>query len=155
MAMSALPDAQTSAARAFLHQRVLDATPTRVFAAFADPALLARWWGPAGFRSSFQTFEFRPGGAWRFVMHGPDGQDYPNESRFHTLQPDQRIVIEHLALVHHFWLDITLSAQGAQTLLQWRQVFDSAEERDALADFVGPANEQNLDRLAELLRTQG
>ena len=62
--------------------RVFDAPRERVFRAFSDPQVLARWWGPDGFTSTFQEFDFRPGGAWRFVMQGPDGADYRNESEF-------------------------------------------------------------------------
>ena len=40
------------------------------------------------------------------------------------------------------------TAQGDQTLVGWRQLFDTAAERQRIAEFVIPANEQNLDRLA-------
>jgi uncharacterized protein YndB with AHSA1/START domain len=57
--------------------RVIDAPRRKVFKAFADPTHLARWWGPKGFRNTFEEFDFRPGGTWRFTMHGPDGTDTP------------------------------------------------------------------------------
>jgi uncharacterized protein YndB with AHSA1/START domain len=38
----------------FRHLRVLNAPPEAVFGAFEDPALLARWWGPEGFRNTFE-----------------------------------------------------------------------------------------------------
>jgi uncharacterized protein YndB with AHSA1/START domain len=41
---------------------------------------LSRWWGPAGFTNTFEVCEFKKGGRWSFVMHGPDGRNYPNES---------------------------------------------------------------------------
>lgn len=139
--------------RAFMHSRLIDAPREQVFAAIADPARLARWWGPNGFTSTFEVFEFRRGGAWRFVLHGPDGTNYPNENRFTEIVVPQRVVVEHLGTPHHFELTITFAAQGAGTLVGWRQVFDSAEEKQRVAAFVAPANEQNLDRLAaELLR---
>jgi uncharacterized protein YndB with AHSA1/START domain len=43
-------------------QRVLHARPAQVFAAFQQPALLAQWWGPAGFSNTFEQFDFVPGG---------------------------------------------------------------------------------------------
>jgi uncharacterized protein YndB with AHSA1/START domain len=55
----------------FQTTRVIAATPEEVFAAIASPQRLARWWGPEGFRNSFDTCEFRPGGVWEFTMHGP------------------------------------------------------------------------------------
>jgi uncharacterized protein YndB with AHSA1/START domain len=138
----------STSGREFYHERVIDAPPEQVFEAFADPARLARWWGPDGFSSTFETFEFRPGGQWRFVMHGPDGADHPNESVFREIAAPGRIVFEHLGGVHHFWMTITFDTEGERTRVGWRQVFDTAEHRDEIACYVAPANEQNLDRLA-------
>ncbi len=58
--------------------REIPASVEHVFAAFSDPARLARWWGPAGFTNTFDVCEFKPGGQWSFTMHGPDGANYPN-----------------------------------------------------------------------------
>lgn len=138
--------------REVFHTRLIDAPRERVFRAFSDPAHLARWWGPNGFSSTFETFEFRPGGSWRLVMHGPDGTDYPNESVFREIVPSERIVLEHLGGMHHFWMTLTFDAQGEQTLVGWRQVFDTAEHRARIAPIVERANEQNLDRLAAEVR---
>lgn len=139
--------------REFVHTRLIDAPREQVFAAFAEPTRLARWWGPNGFTSTFSVFEFRPGGAWRFVMHGPDGTDYRNENVFAEIVAPDRIAIEHSAAPHHFVLTVTFTAQGPRTLVGWRQMFDTAAEKQRIAAFVAPANEQNLDRLAaEVLR---
>ncbi len=139
--------------REFVHSRLIDASREQVFAVIADPARLTRWWGPNGFTSTFHVFEFRPGGAWRFVLHGPDGTDYPNENLFTDIVAPERIVLEHLSATHHFLMTITLAADGARTRVGWRQVFDTAAEKQRIAHFVTPANEQNLDRLtAEVLR---
>ena len=54
----------------FRSHRVLPYQPQPVFEAFARPELLAHWWGPNGFTNTFEVFEFRPGGRWKFVMHG-------------------------------------------------------------------------------------
>ena len=68
--------------REFANSRVFDAPPERVFRAWTDPNHLAQWWGPKGFTNTFEEFDLRPGGPWRFVMHGPDGTDYKNHSVF-------------------------------------------------------------------------
>lgn len=130
--------------------RELDATPTAVFAAFADAGTLAAWWGPAGFSNSFETFEFKPGGAWVYTMHGPDGKNYPNESVFKEIVPGEKIVIEHV-VTPRYLLTITLTPRGDKTRLTWTQAF----EKDALPEkfraFIEQANEQNLDKLAAVL----
>jgi len=131
-------------------ERLLSATPSQVFAAFAHPDRLAQWWGPNGFTNTFQQFEFQPGGHWVFVMHGPDGTDYPNASVFREIQPDARIVLEHV-VEPRFRLTVTLAARGHQTHLTWTQEFETPELAARLRAICAPANEQNLDRLQALL----
>lgn len=136
--------------RELVTSRVIAAPRARVWNAFADPALLARWWGPAGFSSSFEVFELRPGGQWRFVMHGPDGTDHPNECRFTEVLELQRIVFEHRS-EPRFEMTLTFTDHGERTALGWRQRFATAEDCRRIAPIAMPANEQNLDRLAALL----
>ncbi|MGC3972523.1 MAG: SRPBCC domain-containing protein [Pirellulales bacterium] len=130
--------------------RRLSAAPAAILAAFTDTKKLAAWWGPKGFRNTFETCEPKPGGQWKFVMHAPDGADYKNESEFVELGTE-RIVIDHLRPMHRFRLTVLLQADGDGTLVTWRQKFDTAAEADRIRQFVQPANEQNLDRLAAVL----
>jgi uncharacterized protein YndB with AHSA1/START domain len=154
MTPPASPTEQDLAAqRTIATARVIAASPEQVYAAFVSPERLARWWGPKGFRNTFQIFEPRPGGSWKFVMHGPNGADYPNSSVFETLMPGERIVIRHVS-GPRFTLTVTLAAEGAGTRLTWRQSFDSASEYESVRRFAVGANEENLDRLeSELART--
>jgi uncharacterized protein YndB with AHSA1/START domain len=147
------PGSASTAEREFVHSRLIDAPRERVFRALAEPGHLARWWGPNGFTNTFQTFELRQGGHWRVVMHGPDGTDYPNESVFLEVAAPERVVFEHLSEGHHFIMTITFTAQGNQTLVGWRQAFDTAAHKDRIASFVAEANEQNLNRLADEVRS--
>ena len=133
--------------------RVVDATPARVYEAFEDPKQLARWWGPNGFTSTFETFDFRPGGAWKFVLHGPDGKNYPNVNRFVEIVPAQRVRLQHVE-GHWFELTVTLTPEGEKTRIGWRQQFANEEELLLVRDYVIPANEENLDRLEAVLRSE-
>jgi uncharacterized protein YndB with AHSA1/START domain len=133
--------------RSDLRSRMLSATPSEIFAALSDPDRVARWWGPAGFTNSIHQFEFVPGGAWRLTMRGPDGTDYPNESRFTRIEPDKGVEIEHLS-GHHFLLAIDLHPGAGGTEVRWRQTFDTVEHYQRIAAFLASANEQNLERLA-------
>lgn len=132
----------------FRSTRRLKQTPRVVFGAFADGQTLARWWGPNGFRSTFQVFEFRSGGRWSFVMHGPDGKNYPNETVFEVVEPT-KLVLRHSA--PDYRLTITMSATPTGTDLTWEQRFDNPKTAAGIAHIVGPANEQNLDRLEEVV----
>ena len=135
-------------------ERLLTYSPRQIFAAFEQPECLAEWWGPNGFRSTFEQFEFKPGGRWVFVMHGPNGGDYPNESVFREIQPDSKIVIGHVC-EPRFTLTVTLTARGEKTLLTWVQEFESSEVAARLRPICEPANEQNLDRLEAVLAGAG
>ncbi len=134
-------------------ERLFSAIPRQIFAAFERPELLAQWWGPDGFTNTFEQFEFNLGGRWVFVMHGPDGSNYPNECVFREIQSDARIVIEHV-VAPWFTLTVTLTARGDQTLLAWVQEFESPEVADKVRAICEPANEQNLDRLEALLANE-
>ena len=132
--------------RVIQNERVIAHTPSESYAAFADPERLARWWGPEGFSNRFDECDFRPGGVWRFVMIGPDGKEYFNESCFRELIPAQRVVIDHLN-EPLFVLTVTLSRVESGTHLIWHMLFESDTVRDAVSGIVPLANEQNLDRL--------
>lgn len=80
-------------------------------------------------------------------MHGPDGKDYPNESRFTRIETDKVFEIEHFS-GHHFLLSIELLPKGDDTEVKWRQTFDTVEHYQRIAQFVASANQQNLERLA-------
>ncbi len=137
--------------RTFYSERKFDFTPDEVFGAFADPAKLSKWWGPDGFTNTFEIFDFSPGGEWKFTMHGPDGSNHWNESVFESIEQDSKIVIRHV-VQPLFTLTVSLEPDGTGTRLTWTQVFDDAEIAQRVARIVGPANEQNLDRLTRVLR---
>lgn len=154
--MSAMPEGtgEASAEHEIVATRVLGAPREAVYRAFADPELLARWWGPVGFTSTFQEFDLRPGGAWRLVMHGPDGTDYPMDKEFLEVVPRERIVLLHPQPGHRFTMTMAFAEEAGGTRLTWRMWFDSAEHAAAIRDVVAAANEQNLDRLeAQLAAT--
>ncbi len=135
--------------------REIPATRERVFAAFSDPERLARWWGPAGFTNTFSVCEFKTGGSWVFVMHGPDGRTYRNESLFAQVEAPGTVVIQHVSEPRYL-LTIRLAPAGAGTVVSWSQAFESEKAASRLQHIVVPANEQNLDRLAaEVLRVTG
>ena len=139
--------------REIITTRLFDAPRELIFGAFSDPNRLARWWGPKGFTNTFQEFDMRPGGVWRFVMHGPNGANYPNESVFDEVVEPERIVFRHV-VSPKFEMTITLVEEGGRVRLTWRMAFGSAADFEKVKAIVVEANEQNLDRLeAELARS--
>lgn len=130
--------------------RTVPFSPAAIYAAFSSPALLAQWWGPEGFTNTFEVFEFKPGGQWRFVMHGPEDSHYPNESVFAQLEPNRKVVIEHVC-APLFTLTVQLTPVESGTQISWEQVFADVATAQAVKSIVEPANEQNLDRLTCVL----
>ena len=132
--------------RQIVTTRVLAAPRERVFRAWTDPDHLTRWWGPKGFRSTFQEFDMRPGGVWRFVMHGPDGVDYKNESVFVEVVKPERIVFQHVS-GPRFQVTATFLEQADKTRLTFEMLFETAAECEKVKAYAVGANEQNFDRL--------
>ena len=131
--------------------RVFQAPRAVLFEAFRNPRQLVDWWGPKGFSNTFDIFEPRAGGKWRFTMHGPDGANYPNAKDFITVIPDERIVFKHIDPTHGFRMTMTYQDEEGGTRLTWRMRFDSAEESAKLRDLIAGKNEENFDRLEEHL----
>lgn len=86
-------DASSAADRTLVMERVFSATPERVFQAWTDPAVLARWWGPETYRTPEPEMDVRPGGHWRTVMAGPKGESHTVSGVYRTIEPPRRLVM--------------------------------------------------------------
>jgi len=147
----------TSETAELVFTRVYDAPRELVFDAWTDPKHLVQWWGPDGFTTTTRSIDVRPGGVWRFVMHGPDGTDYENRITYDEIVRPQRLVYRHgggddVEPVA-FQTTVTFEADGGKTKLTMRMVFPSAAERDRVVEkyrAVEGAN-QTLSRLAKHL----
>jgi uncharacterized protein YndB with AHSA1/START domain len=152
------PDSDESA-RTIVTTRVFDAPRELVFAAWTEPEHLVRWWGPNGFTTTTRSIDVRPGGVWRFVMHGPDGRDYENRITYQEIVRPERLVYSHGGTVDvepvAFETTVTFEDIGGKTRLTMRAVFPTAAERDRVAKEYGAVEgaQQHLERLAAHLTT--
>ena len=133
----------------FRTSRVLFHPVRAVLEAFTRAETLATWWGPKGFTNTFETCEVQTGGRWRYVMHGPNGAQFRNESVF-ELVADDRIVIRHVSKPCYL-LTLTFTPEQTGTLVTWVQVFDDPSVAARIRHIITPANEENLDRLTAVL----
>jgi uncharacterized protein YndB with AHSA1/START domain len=132
--------------------RVFDWPREAVFGAFSNPEILKQWWGPDGFSSTFHAFEFRAGGEWRFILHGPDGTDYDNASDFIEIVNPSRITFYHHGPMHAFYMTMDYAEKDGKTELTWNLASESGEENPQMRAFFEAAAEQNYDRLEAALR---
>ena len=152
----------TSADREIVLSRVIAAPRELVFEAFTQVRHLSQWWGPDGFTTTTRSFEFRAGGAWDFVMHGPDGTDYQEWITWTDVVPPERI-----ALVHGESRDdpkafdsvLTFEPTDGGTRVVMRTVFPTIELRNEAVEryHAVEGGEQTLRNLAAYLagRTGG
>ena|SRR5690242_19835475 len=123
--------------REIVISRIIDAPRELVFEAFAEVRHLSRWWGPEGFTTTTRSFEFREGGEWDFVLHGPDGTDYSEWIRWLRIAPPERIVLldgESRDYPNAFESIVTFALEEAATRIEMRTVFPTKELRDEAAE---------------------
>ncbi|MBB6324824.1 uncharacterized protein YndB with AHSA1/START domain [Algoriphagus iocasae] len=105
--------------------RVLNVPIDLVWEVWSKPEHISQWWGPSGFTNTIKTMEFKAEGDWIFIMHGPDGKNYPNHSIFKEIIPFKKIVFEHFN--PHFITTVLFEAKGDKTEMDWTVVLDSEE----------------------------
>ena len=134
---SEMPAQSATADREIVISRVIGAPREVVFEAFTEVRHLSRWWGPQGFTTTTRAFEFRVGGEWVFVMHGPDGTDYQEWITWTEITPPDRIALLHgesRGDPNAFESVLTFTPDGAGTRLEMRTVFPTKELRDEVVE---------------------
>ena len=134
-----------------LNERLFPVDRATLFDAFADPAKLARWWGPEGFTNRISAFDLRPGGSWRVTMIADNGAEFHNLWTFEDVVASEAVTMTHHEPVHVFTLEMRFSDESRGARLCWRMLFDRTEENEQLEKFLHAANEQNFDRLERML----
>ena len=139
----------------FVIERTYDASPPRVFTAWADPAAKARWFvGPDGWKELRREIDFRVGGHERLRGVFPGGRVSDFDARYHDIVPDRRIVYSYAMQVDEKRISVSLAtvefapAGGGTRLTFTEQAvfldgFDGAAGREqgtgALLDQLGTA----------------
>ncbi|UOE55479.1 SRPBCC family protein [Bacillus sp. CMF12] len=131
--------------------RVFDAPADLVFNSWTKEEHLSKWWGPQGFTLTFQKFDMKPGGTWQFIMHGPDGVDYPNTNVFVEVVKSERIVFKH-DVFPHFLATAVFEDLDGKTKLTYTTIFEeTAAVFEKVKTYAVPGAEQTMKRLEEHL----
>lgn len=135
--------------------QVFDAPRELVFNAWTDPKRIVQWWGPQGFTTTIHEMDVRPGGVWRFIMHGPDGVDYPNKVVYSEIVKPERLVYDHgeKGRSGFFHMTVNFAEHGKKTRLTMQMLFESVAERDRVVKEYNAieGGKQTLERLAQHL----
>jgi uncharacterized protein YndB with AHSA1/START domain len=130
--------------------RTFDAPRELVWQAWTERDRVVRWWGQDGFTTTVREMDVRPGGTWRFVMHGPDGTDYDVRAIFIDVVKPERLVFDHGE--PPFRVTVTFHEESHGTRVTMSSLFASAEERDRVyEDGAREGGPQMFDRLGEYL----
>jgi uncharacterized protein YndB with AHSA1/START domain len=149
---------ESTADREIVISRVFDAPRELVFEAWSDTRHIGNWWGPNGFTIKIEKMDFRPGGTWRFVMRGPDGQEFPSLVEYTEITKPERIAYTYgdgIDRSADFQVIVLFEKLGDRTRVVQRAIFPTAGERDRVVKDYGAikGGNQSMDRLAEHLKS--
>jgi uncharacterized protein YndB with AHSA1/START domain len=135
--------------------RVYDAPAQAVWDAWTIPEQVEKWWGPRGFTLTTHSKDLRVGGSWRYTMHGPDGVDYPNVTKYFVVEPCQKLVYDHGGTDDTpplFRVTVTFTEANGKTTMEMIMSLASPEIAAETAKFIKKAGgNATWDRLAEHL----
>jgi len=134
-----------------VNSRIINTSRELVYRAWSEPDHLKNWWGPAGFTNTFNEFDFRVGGRWSFIMHGPNKGNYANECEFIKIEKPSLIAWKRYSKPLFQVVATFEEVAPDKTKLVFKQLFNSAHECNKLKPFVVDKNEENFDRLEEEL----
>ncbi|MCW5831657.1 MAG: SRPBCC domain-containing protein [Labilithrix sp.] len=135
--------------------RVYDAPVRAVWDAWTIPEQVEKWWGPRGFTLTTHSKDLRAGGTWRYTMHGPDGVDHPNVTKYLVVEPYEKLVYDHGGTDERpalFRVTVTFTEDGGKTTMEMISTLPSPEAAMEMAKFIKQAGgNATWDRLAEHL----
>jgi uncharacterized protein YndB with AHSA1/START domain len=140
-----------SSARELRLSRVFDAPRRLVFEAWSKPEHLSRWFAPRPLTISRCELDLRAGGAFRLVMRTPDGIEFPMDTTFREVVPQERIVF---AGVIHGGVEVvttvTFVEHDGKTTMNVHQTFSTESDATRGAPQGWAAT---LDQLGEFVAT--
>lgn len=135
--------------------RIYEFPVRQVWDAWTDVNQAAKWWGPRGFTITTHSKDLRTGGSWHYTMHGPDGTDYENITKYFEVVPLKRLVYDHGAGPNRpplFRVTVNFTETAGRTTMQMTMAFATPEAAAESAKFIKFAGgNATWDRLGEYL----
>jgi uncharacterized protein YndB with AHSA1/START domain len=135
--------------------RIYNASLQAVWDAWVVPEQVSQWWGPRGFTITTHSKHVETGGGWDYTMHGPDGVDYPNKTKYLQVERHRQMLYDHGGNDDQppmFRVDVTFAEDNGKTTISMRMILPSAEAATQARTFVKSAGgDTTWDRLGEFL----
>ena len=139
-------------------EREFDAPPELIHRAFLEPDLIVQWLGPRKYEMVIDTFDPRPGGAYRYIHRNEDAE-WAFHGVFHSMDIDNMVqTFEFEGYPGHVSLDQLAIEDigGGRSRIRGHSVFQSVADRDGMVENgMGDGVEEGYDRLDELLAKLG
>ena len=149
----------TPSDREIVMTRELNAPRDLVFEAHTSCEHMSRWWGPRKYEVVSCDIDFRPGGKWRIVHRGPDGEDYAFRGEYREIDRPARIVwtFEFEGWPGQISVEtLTLEEHDGKTTLTASSVYDTVEARDGMLESgMADGARETFERLDEYLAELG
>jgi uncharacterized protein YndB with AHSA1/START domain len=138
--------------------RIYDAPVAAVWDAWTDPAQVAQWWGPRGFTITTHSKDLRPGGHWNYTMHGPDGTNYPNTTKYFEVEKHKKLVYDHGGSDDRppmFRVTVLFSESQRKTKMEMSMAMPTPEAAEETRKVIKKhSGNSTWDRLAEYLEKE-
>ena len=138
--------------------RLYDAPVKAVWDAWTDPTQAAHWWGPRGFTITTHSKDLKPGGHWDYTMHGPDGTNYPNTTKYFEVEKYAKLVYDHGGNKDQpplFRVTVLFSESKGKTKMDMTMSLPSTEAAEQTKQIIKKfGGNSTWDRLAEYLEKQ-
>lgn len=144
----------------FTIDRVYDARPSQVFAAFADPASKRRWFAEGeGWEVESFDVDFRPGGIETSAFRFQGGPRITNDTVYQDIVENERIIFAYTMVIGDNRISASLTtiefaAEGKGTRLTYTEHgafldgYDNVEQREGGCGDLLEALARELDRRA-------
>jgi uncharacterized protein YndB with AHSA1/START domain len=143
--------------RMIVFTRVFNAPRGRVFDSWTRPEHVARWYGCHDSPLPICEIDLRPSGAYRFIAHAPDGNDYAISGVYCEISRPKRLVYTERIESDPDTLGVVVSTfddRDGQTIVRGTALYRTAEDRGRVLQMgMAQGAAERLDRIAELLRT--
>lgn len=135
--------------------RFYEAPVRDVWEAWTDPKQVEKWWGPRGFTLTTHSKDLKTGGHWHYTMHGPDGTDYPNKTKYLEVETHKKLVYDHGGNDDRaplFRVSVLFSEVKGGTRMEMTMALPTPEAAEETRKFIKKAGgDATWDRLAEHL----